>query len=52
MKQRNVLWAMVLVMVVVFAVGTLDFTSERAGALWTAVVERAQAALIDHGFGA
>jgi hypothetical protein len=36
----------------VFAVGTLDFTSERAVALWTAVVERAQAALIDHGFGA
>ena len=35
----------------VFAVGTLDFTSERAVALWTAVVERAQAALIDHGFG-
>ena len=33
----------------VFAVGTLDFTSERAVALWTAVVERAQAALIDHG---
>ncbi len=36
----------------VFAVGTLDFTSERAVALWTAVVERAQAALLDHGFGA
>jgi hypothetical protein len=36
----------------VFAVGTLDFSSERAVALWTAVVERAQAALLDHGFGA
>ena len=35
----------------VFAVGTLDFSSERAVALWTAVVERAQAALLDHGFG-
>ncbi len=36
----------------VFAVGTLDFTSDRAVALWTAVVERTQAALLDHGFGA
>ena len=36
----------------VLAVGSLDFTSERAVALWTAVVERAQNALIDHGFGA
>lgn len=35
----------------VLAVGTLDFTSERAVALWTAVVERAQNALIDHGYG-
>ncbi len=36
----------------VLAVGSLDFTSERAVALWTAVVERTQNALIDHGFGA
>jgi len=36
----------------VLAVGSLDFTSERAVALWTAVVERAQNALIDHGYGA
>jgi len=36
----------------VLAVGSLDFTSERAVALWTAVVERAQDALIEHGFGA
>ncbi len=36
----------------VLAVGTLDFTSERAVALWTAVIERAQNALIDHGYGA
>jgi hypothetical protein len=35
----------------VLAVGTLDFTSERAVALWTAVIERAQHALIDHGYG-
>ncbi len=35
----------------VLAVGTLDFTSERAVALWTAVVERVQNALIDHGYG-
>jgi hypothetical protein len=35
----------------VLAVGSLDFTSERAVALWTAVVERAQNALIDHGYG-
>jgi hypothetical protein len=35
----------------VLAVGTLDFTSDRAVALWTAVVERAQNALIDHGYG-
>jgi hypothetical protein len=35
----------------VLAVGTLDFTSERAVALWTAVIERAQNALIDHGYG-
>lgn len=32
----------------VFAVGTLDFTSERAVGLWTNVVERMQAALLDH----
>lgn len=36
----------------VLAVGTLDFTSERAVTLWTAVVERVQSALIDHGYGA
>jgi len=35
----------------VMAVGTLDFTSDRAVALWTAVIERTQAALVDHGFG-
>ncbi|MET0911137.1 MAG: oxidoreductase family protein, partial [Ilumatobacteraceae bacterium] len=35
----------------VLAVGSLDFTSERAVALWTSVVERAQNALLDHGFG-
>jgi hypothetical protein len=35
----------------VLAVGSLDFTSERAVALWTAVIERAQNALIDHGYG-
>lgn len=35
----------------VMAVGSLDFTSERAVALWTAVIERTQSALIDHGFG-
>jgi hypothetical protein len=35
----------------VLAVGSLDFTSERAVTLWTSVVERAQNALIDHGFG-
>jgi hypothetical protein len=33
----------------VMAVGSLDFTSERAVALWTAVIERTQEALIDHG---
>ncbi|WP_394942984.1 phosphotransferase [uncultured Ilumatobacter sp.] len=38
-------------MIPVLAVGSLDFTSERAVALWTAVIERAQSALIDHGFG-
>lgn len=32
----------------VFAVGTLDFTSERAVALWTNVVERMQPALLEH----
>lgn len=32
----------------VFAVGTLDFTSERAVALWTEVVRRSQAAMLDH----
>lgn len=32
----------------VFAVGTLDSSSERAMALWTAVIERAQAAIFDH----
>lgn len=35
----------------VLAVGSLDFSSERAIALWTAVIERTQTALIDHGFG-
>ena len=39
-------------MIPVLAVGSLDFSSERAIALWTAVIERTQAALIDHGFGA
>ena len=38
-------------MIPVLAVGSLDFTSERAIALWTAVIERAQNALLDHGFG-
>ncbi|MEM9134147.1 MAG: phosphotransferase [Actinomycetota bacterium] len=33
----------------VMAVGSLDFTSERAVALWTAVIERTQNALLDHG---
>lgn len=32
----------------VFAVGTLDSSSERAMALWTAVIERSQAAIFDH----
>lgn len=32
----------------VFAVGTLDASSERAMALWTAVIERSQAAIFDH----
>lgn len=32
----------------VFAVGTLDSSSERAMALWTSVIERAQAAIFDH----
>ncbi len=35
----------------VLAVGSLDFSSERAVALWTAVIERTQAALLDHNFG-
>ena len=38
-------------MIPVLAVGSLDFSSERAVTLWTAVIERAQSALIDHGFG-
>ena len=38
-------------MIPVLAVGSLDFTSERAIALWTAVIERTQNALIDHGAG-
>jgi hypothetical protein len=38
-------------MIPVLAVGSLDFTSERAIALWTAVIERTQNALLDHGFG-
>lgn len=36
----------------VLAVGSLDFTSERAVALWTTVIERTQSALIDLGVGA
>lgn len=32
----------------VYAVGTLDSSSDRAVALWTEVVRRAQAAMIDH----
>ena len=32
----------------VFAVGSLDVSSERAMALWTEVIQRAQAALSDH----
>lgn len=32
----------------VYAVGTLDSSSERAMALWTAVIQRAQAAMADH----
>jgi hypothetical protein len=32
----------------VFAVGTLDSSSERAIALWTEVIERSQAAMADH----
>ncbi len=35
----------------VMAVGSLDFTSDRAVALWTAVIDRTQQALLDHGFG-
>ncbi len=38
-------------MIPVLAVGSLDFTSDRAVKLWTAVIERAQNALIDHGYG-
>ena len=38
-------------MIPVLAVGSLDFTSERAITLWTAVIERTQNALIDHGIG-
>jgi hypothetical protein len=33
----------------VFAVGSLDVSSERAMALWTAVIERVQDAIFDHG---
>lgn len=33
----------------VFAVGTLDTSSERAMELWTNVIQRAQAAMLDHG---
>jgi hypothetical protein len=32
----------------VFAVGSLDVSSERAMGLWTEVIKRAQAALSDH----
>lgn len=35
----------------VLAVGSLDFTSERAVALWTEVIGRTQQALIDHKIG-
>jgi hypothetical protein len=35
----------------VFAVGSLDVSSERAMTLWTRVIERAQAAIIDHDCG-
>ena len=38
-------------MIPVLAVGSLDFTSERAVTLWTAVIDRTQNALIDHGVG-
>jgi hypothetical protein len=38
-------------MIPVLAVGSLDFTSDRAVALWTAVIERTQQALLDHGYG-
>jgi hypothetical protein len=38
-------------MIPVLAVGSLDFTSERAITLWTAVIERTQNALLDHGIG-
>jgi hypothetical protein len=38
-------------MIPVLAVGSLDFTSERAVTLWTAVIERAQDALVEHGAG-
>ena len=33
----------------VFAVGSLDVSSERAMALWSAVIERVQDAIFDHG---
>lgn len=35
----------------VFAVGSLDVSSERAMTLWTRVIERSQAAIIDHDCG-
>jgi hypothetical protein len=35
----------------VMAVGSLDVSSERAMALWTAVIERAQTAVLDHDAG-
>jgi aminoglycoside/choline kinase family phosphotransferase len=35
----------------VFAVGTLDSSSERAMALWTEVIERSQSAMTDHDVG-
>ena len=38
-------------MIPVLAVGTLDFTSDRAVALWTAVIDRVQTAMIDHEMG-
>ncbi len=35
----------------VMAIGSLDVSSERAMALWTAVIERTQVAILEHGAG-